>query len=264
MPEQMLLVERRDHALWLTLNRPETLNALNEEMLAMLRDTVNAAGLDPEIGAIVITGAGERAFCAGGDLGDLSVMNRLTVRRLFTRAFEALTAIRRCPQPVIAAINGVAIGAGNELVVACDFAIASPHARLGQAGPRVGSSPVFGGNNGLTLHVGEKRAKEISMLCRLYSASEAAAMGWINAVAPEGGLHEEVDRWVAEILAKSPRYLEISKISANIWWDLMQTGLSHGFGMLMNAAGSDEMLEGIDAFLNRRAPDYNKFRTAST
>jgi 2-ketocyclohexanecarboxyl-CoA hydrolase len=164
--------------------------------------------------------------------------------------------IRNSPRPVIAAVNGSAAGGGNELVVACDFAIAAHSAKLGQTGPRVGSAPVIGGTNLLSLSVGEKRGKEISMLCRRYTAQTALELGWVNAVVPDEQLEAEVDRWVEEILALSPRYLEIAKVSSNVWWNQMRESYRTGLGMLMQAVGSDDMLEGANAFMEKRQPRF--------
>jgi 1,4-dihydroxy-2-naphthoyl-CoA synthase len=148
------------------------------------------------------------------------------------------------------------MGGGNELVVACDFAIAVESAYFGQTGPRVGSAPVLGGTNMLALNVGEKRAKEISMLCRRYTAQQAFELGWINEVVPDDGLEDAVNRWAEEIEALSPRYLEIAKISSNVWWNAVQESYLSGLGMLAQAVGSDDMREGGAAFMEKRKPNF--------
>jgi 2-ketocyclohexanecarboxyl-CoA hydrolase len=221
---------------------------------------VQACGRDLSIGAVVLTGAGDKAFCSGGYLKDLATAERSELRQLYFGTIDALNAIRRIPQPVIAAVNGFAIGGGNEVVIACDFAIASDRAVLGQSGPRIGSAPVVGGTNMLTLMIGEKRAKEVSFLCRRYSAEEARELGWVNEVVPHDQLRTRVREWCDEILALSPRYLEIAKISSNYWWDLLQPGFVHGEGLLWASAKSDEMMEGVTAFAEKRKPDFNQFR----
>jgi 1,4-dihydroxy-2-naphthoyl-CoA synthase len=157
---------------------------------------------------------------------------------------------------VIAAVNGFAMGGGNELVVACDIAIAAESAVLGQTGPRVGSAPVLGGTNLLAMSVGEKRAKEVSMLCRRYTARQAQELGWVNAVVPDGELEAEVTRWAEEFLALSPRYLEIAKVSSNVWWNACRDAYLSGLGMLFQAAGSPDMIEGATAFLEKRPPRF--------
>jgi len=159
-------VERRGDALWLTLDRPERLNAYSREMAYELRDHVQAVRTES---AVIITGAG-RGFCAGGYLASIAESTEDEIRRLYRSSIELFEAIRTCPRPVIAAVNGPAAGGGNELVVACDIAIAAESAWLGQTGPRVGSSPILGGANMLAMAVGEKRAKEVAFLCRRYPA----------------------------------------------------------------------------------------------
>jgi 1,4-dihydroxy-2-naphthoyl-CoA synthase len=159
---------------------------------------------------------------------------------------------------VIAAVNGPAAGGGNELVVACDFAIAAESATFGQTGPRVGSAPVLGGTNMLAMSIGEKRAKEVSMLCRRYSAQQALDLGWINAVVPDDDLEAEVDRWVDELCGLSPRYLEIAKLSSNVWWNQARDAYTTGLGMLIQAIGSDDMVEGGKAFAEKRKPQFTR------
>jgi 1,4-dihydroxy-2-naphthoyl-CoA synthase len=163
-------------------------------------------------------------------------------------------SIRQCPRPVIAAVNGAAAGGGNELVVACDLAIAARSATFGQTGPRVGSAPVTGATNVMSLQIGEKKAKELSLLCRRYTAEQALAMGLVNAVVDDLELESEAERWCAEIAALSPRYLEIAKISSNIWWNAARDSFATGLGMLMQAVGSADMVEGATAFLQKRKP----------
>src|SRR5579871_6569439 len=149
-----ILVEHRDSVTWLTLNRPDRRNAYDGPMATELTNAIREA--PAKSGVVVITGTAG-AFCAGGFLGNLAAPTMENVRAMFYGSLRLFDEIRRCPRPVIAAVNGVAAGGGNELVVACDFAIAAESAWLGQTGPRVGSAPVLGGTNMLSLSVGEKR-----------------------------------------------------------------------------------------------------------
>jgi 2-ketocyclohexanecarboxyl-CoA hydrolase len=153
-------------------------------------------------------------------------------------------------------VNGVAAGGGNELVIARDLAIAAESATFGQTGVRVGSAPVLGGTNFLALNIGEKRAKEVAFLCRRYSARDALQLGWINAVVEDQELEPEVTRWAGELLAMSPRYLEIAKISSNYWWNQCRDNYLSGLGMLVQAIGSADMIEGASAFLEKRRPNF--------
>jgi enoyl-CoA hydratase/carnithine racemase len=247
-----VVAERREDALWLTLDRPERFNAYDEAMARELAELV-AGTLD--VAAIVITGRG-RGFCAGGFLADLDQLDEASIRRLYRASLELFEAMRLHPRPVIAAVNGAAAGGGNELVVACDLAIAAESATFGQTGPRVGSSPVLGGANMLAMNVGEKRAKEIAFLCRRYSARDALAMGWINAVVPDGELESEVMQWCREIALMSPRYLEITKVSSNTFWNALRDAYVHGIGMLTEAIGSHDQREGARAFMEKRLPRW--------
>jgi enoyl-CoA hydratase/carnithine racemase len=253
-------VERRGTALWITINRPERLNAYDLDMArAMIAAFEDAASAD----AVVLTGAGG-AFCAGGALDQLGDPDPEQLRALFTGSLRLVEAIRACPRPVIAAVDGPAAGGGNELVVACDFAIATERSTFGQTGPKVGSAPVLGATNLMSVQIGEKRAKEMAMLCRRYSAAQALDMGLINEVVPDDGLVDALDRWLAEIDRLSPRYLEIAKISSNVWWNLGKDNMSSGLGMLIQAIGSEDMIEGATAFLEKRKPDFRAKRRATS
>jgi naphthoate synthase len=251
-------VETRGSVRWVTIDRPERLNAYDLEMArSMIAAFEDAAAYD----AVVLTGAGG-AFCAGGALDQLGEPDPEQLRSLFTGSLRLVDAIRACPRPVIAAVDGPAAGGGNELVVACDFAIATERSTFGQTGPRVGSAPVLGATNLMAIQIGEKRAKEMAMLCRRYSAQQALAMGLVNEVVPDGDLVEAVERWLAEIDRLSPRYLEIAKISSNQWWNQSKDNMSSGLGMLIQAIGSEDMIEGANAFLDKRKPDFRAARRA--
>jgi enoyl-CoA hydratase/carnithine racemase len=246
--ESDVINERRGDVLWLRLNRPDRLNSYDGAMAQALIDGVRQAG---DATAIVITGTG-RAFCAGGFVANLAEPDESELRSMFYGTLRLFEEIRSAPQPVIAAVNGPAVGGGNELVVACDFAIAAESAYFGQNGPRVGSAPVLGGANLLAISVGEKRAKEIAILCRRYPAQRALELGWVNEVVPDGELEDAVERWVSELRALSPRYVEITKISSNAWWNALRDTYVSGLGMLTQAIGSSDMVEGGSAFVEKR------------
>jgi 2-ketocyclohexanecarboxyl-CoA hydrolase len=245
-------VEQRGDATWITLDAPERRNAFDPEMSAQVVDAIDASSASR---AVVITGRG-KGFCAGGALDQLSAPSVGEMRRLYRSSLRLFDAVRQCPRPVIAAVNGAAAGGGNELVVACDLAIAARSATFGQTGPRVGSAPVTGATNVLGVQIGEKRAKEMAMLCRRYSADQALELGLVNSVVDDDDLVSAVDAVVAELAALSPRYLEITKISSNIWWNAARDSFSTGLGMLVQAVGSPDMAEGATAFLEKRKPSF--------
>ena len=245
-------VERRGDATWITFDAPERRNAFDPDMAATAVDALEAASASR---AVVITGA-PGAFCAGGALGMLSEPTIGEMRGLYRGSLRLFDAVRQCPRPVIAAVNGAAAGGGNELVVACDLAIAARSATFGQTGPRVGSAPVTGATNVLGVQIGEKRAKEMAFLCRRYTASQALELGLVNRVVDDDALEAAVEELVAELATLSPRYLEIAKVSSNLWWNSARDSFSNGLGMLIQAVGSPDMREGATAFLEKRAPSF--------
>jgi 2-ketocyclohexanecarboxyl-CoA hydrolase len=245
-------VERRDGVVWIRLNRPERRNAYDAAMAGAIVAALDEAS---SAHAVVLAGSGG-SFCAGGALTDLASPTVPGMRGLYQASLRMFDAIRNCPRPVVAAVNGPAAGGGNELVVACDLAVAGRSATFGQTGPRVGSSPVTGATNVMGIQIGEKRAKELSMLCRRYSAEQALAFGLINAVVEDDEVEATAVAWCAELAALSPRYLEITKISSNIWWNAARDSFANGIGMLVQAVGSPDMVEGASAFLDKRKPGF--------
>lgn len=245
-------IEVKGEVAWIRLNRPERMNAYDADMAKELIEAVRSSSGS---GVIVLTGTG-RAFCAGGYLANLSDPDPEELRSMFYGSLDVYESIRTSPRPVIAAVNGAAAGGGNELVVACDLAIAVESATFGQTGVRVGSAPVLGGTNFLTMNIGEKRAKEVAFMCRRYKAQEACDMGLINTVVPDDQLEDEVTQWAEELLYMSPRYLEIAKISSNVWWNQCRDSYMSGLGMLMQAIGSEDMIEGASAFMEKRRPQF--------
>lgn len=247
-------IEQQGLVAWIRLNRPDRMNAYDAPMARELTTAIADAS---DCGVIVITGTGS-AFCAGGYLANLRDPDENALRDMFQQSLRLYETIRTSRYPVIAAVNGAAAGGGNELVIACDLAIAAESATFGQTGVRIGSAPVLGGTNFLAMNIGEKRAKEVAFLCRRYAARQALELGWINAVVPDTELKSEVDRWAEELLAMSPRYLEIAKISSNLWWNQCRDNYISGLGMLTQAIGSSDMIEGATAFLEKRPPRFRK------
>jgi naphthoate synthase len=244
----------------ITINRPEVHNAFRPTTLFELSSAFNAARDDPRVGVIILTGAGDKAFCSGGDQrirGDDGYLDTHGVGRL--NVLDLQVQIRRTPKPVIAMVAGYAIGGGHVLHVCCDLTIAADNAVFGQTGPKVGS---FDGGYGswlLASTVGLKKAREIWYLCRQYSAQQALEMGLVNAVVPLDRLEEETIAWSREMLAKSPLALRMLKGALNTVTD--------GAAGMQQFAGdatllyymSEEAQEGRDAYVAKRAPDFGKF-----
>ncbi len=249
-----VLYEKRDGVAWITINRPERRNAFRGRTVTELTGCFRDAWHDGAIGVAVLTGAGDKAFCSGGDQKERAALgsyDEMDVQALHT-------VIRNIPKPVIAMVNGFAIGGGHVLHVLCDLSIAADTAVFGQTGPRVGSVDPGFGTAYLARVVGEKKAREIWYLCRQYSAAEALAMGLVNKVVPAAELRREVEQWCADLLAKSPTALKLAKASFNADTDHIHGIGGLGFAALELYYGTDEAREGARAFTEKRAPDFRK------
>jgi naphthoate synthase len=244
----------------LTINRPEVRNAFRPTTLFELSHAFNVARDDPGIGVIVLTGAGDQAFCSGGDQrirGDDGYRDPQGIGRL--NVLDLQIQIRRTPKPVVAMVAGYAIGGGHVLHVVCDLTIAADNARFGQTGPTVGSFDGGYGSGLLARMVGQKKAREIWFLCEQYSAQEALDMGLVNTVVPLDRLEEETVAWCRKMLAKSPLALRLLKASLNAADD--------GLAGIQQLAGdatllyymSAEAQEGRDAYVEKRPPDFSRF-----
>src|SRR5438046_3959517 len=244
----------------ITINRPEVRNAFRPETLFQLAEAFERARQDPRIGVIILSGAGDQAFCSGGDQrvrGHAGYVGADGVPRL--NVLELQRQIRYLPKPVIAMVAGYAVGGGHVLHIVCDLTIAADNAVFGQTGPRVGSFDGGFGAGYLARIVGHKKAREIWYLCRQYTAQEALAMGLVNAVVPLARLEEETVQWCREILEKSPLALRFLKAAFNADTD--------GLAGIQDLAGDATMLyymteegqEGKNAFLEKRKPDFSRF-----
>ncbi|MGN6217387.1 MAG: 1,4-dihydroxy-2-naphthoyl-CoA synthase [Solirubrobacterales bacterium] len=243
------------------IDRPEVLNAFRPQTLIDVSAALELAREDPEVGVVILTGEGERAFCSGGDQtvrGDTGYMPEgASVGRFHVTDLQV--QMRRLPKPVMAMVAGYAIGGGHILHVCCDMTIAADNAVFGQTGPRVGSWDGGFGASLLRDLVGTKKAKEFWLLCRQYSAEEALEMGLVNAVVPLADLERETVAWCREMLAMSPFALRLVKASFNAHEDgyagIQQ--LAHDANLLFY--GSEEAAEGREAFKEKRAPEFDKF-----
>jgi len=255
MDYQDIRTERRGGAAWIVIDRPERMNAFRGRTCDELIHALQRAAWDREVGSIVLAGAGEKAFCTGGDQS--AHEGQYDGRGTIGLPMEELhAAIRDAPKPVIARVQGYAIGGGNVLCTLCDLTIASERAVFGQVGPKVGSVDPGYGTALLARVVGEKKAREMWYLCRRYSAAEALAMGLVNAVVPHEQLDAEVARWCDEIQQRSPTAIAIAKRSFNMD-TAHQSGIA-GMGLLALKLyyDTDESREGVRAFNEKRAPDF--------
>jgi 2-ketocyclohexanecarboxyl-CoA hydrolase len=255
-----ILYDKKGGVAWITINRPETRNAFRTRTVHELTDAFVDARFDPEIGVVVLTGAGDKAFCSGGDQKERGGGGYAKDKERPMNVDALHTAIRHCPKPVIAMVNGFAIGGGHVLHVLCDLSIAADTAVFGQTGPRVGSVDAGYGTGYLARVVGEKKAREIWYMCRQYSAQDALQMGLVNKVVPFKDLRAEVEQWCQELLDKSPTALRLAKQSFNI--DSEQRG---GVAEFASSAlnmyyQTEEAMEGRNAFVEKRPVDFRKFR----
>ena len=272
-----ILYDKQNGIAWITINRPEVRNAFRTRTVHELTDAFQDARWDPGVGVVVLTGAGDKAFCSGGDQkergtggysadGDRPAGGGEEVpptSRHFSRPMyvDGLhSAIRHCPKPVIAMVNGFAIGGGHVLHVLCDLSIASDNAIFGQTGPRVGSVDAGHGTGYLARVVGEKKAREIWYLCRQYGAQEALQMGLVNKVVPLKDLRAEVEQWCRELLEKSPTALALAKQSFNVDSET-RAGVAEFASTALNLYyQTEEAMEGRNAFVEKRPVNFKKFR----
>jgi naphthoate synthase len=252
-----ILYEKKGGVAKIIINRPDVMNAFRAETVHEMIQAFQDAWDDDEIGVAVLTGAGDKAFCTGGDQkskkngsygfrgGEISHLHGV---------------IRHIPKPVIAAVNGYAIGGGHVFHVVCDLTIASDKAVFGQVGPKVGSVDPGFGTAYLGRVVGEKKAREIWYLCRRYSAQEALEMGLVNRVVPHDKLEEEVQTWCKEILQMSPTALRIAKTSFNADSDNIYGIEGVGYAALDLYWNTDESTEGAKAFVEKRPPAFRRLK----
>jgi len=252
-----ILYEERGRVATITFNRPHRLNAFRAQTYREVMDALHRAGWNHEIGVIVLTGTGDRAFGVGGDVKEERKADRVGhgLGTLGNSCELLWSLIRDIPKPIVAKVRGYAVGSSNVIVTLCDLAIAAESASFGQAGPRVGSVDPLGASV-LARVVGEKRAREIWYLCRLYPAAEALAMGMVNAVVPDDQLDAEVDRWCDELVQKSPTALALAKRVFNADTEGARGASMLGYSAVGLYYNTAEAKEGGNAFREKRAPDF--------
>ena len=244
----------------ITINRPEVRNAFRPLTVKELLQAFELAHEDPDVGVIILTGEGEKAFCSGGDQkvrGHAGYVGDDGVPRL--NILDVQKKIRGLPKPVIAMVAGYAIGGGHVLHVVCDLTVAADNAIFGQTGPKVGSFDGGLGSSYLARIVGQKKAREIWYLCRQYDAKQAMEMGLVNTVVPYEELEAETVKWAREILQHSPLALRCLKAALNADCDGQMGLLDLAGNATLLYYMSEEAKEGKNAFVEKRPPDFSKF-----
>ena len=258
-----VIYETSDGVATITIDRPDVLNAFTGHTVDELTRAFFLAWSDRSVRAVILTGTGDKAFCVGGDQSKREhggYAGERTSRSDLGIDIEALhSVIRDIPKPVIAAVNGYAIGGGHVLHVICDLTIASDRAKFGQVGPKVGSVDAGFGTGYLAAVVGEKMAREIWFLCRQYTAEQARDMGLVNTVVPHDSLMAEARAWAAEIAQLSPTAIKLAKQSFNMSSEKFRGVEAFASSALALYYDTDEAMEGRNAFIEKRRPDFGRF-----
>lgn len=257
MEQQLVLEERRDQVVVLTLNRPEVMNSFNFGLLRSLKERIDAIQFDPDVRVVIVTGAGDKAFCAGADLKERATYSDQQVREFIFTIRNLFTFIEYLNKPVIAAVNGIALGGGTELALACDIRIASRNASMGLTETRLAIIPGAGGTQRLPRLVGRGKAKELIFTGRRVDAQEALEIGLVNKICPPEALMEECRAMAAAICETGPIAIQQAKYAINYG---LETDLHTGLAIESNAywvtIPSEDRLEGLAAFREKRKPVY--------
>ena len=251
--------ERRNDAAWIGINRPEVRNAFREQTLDELADALNSTREDPTIVAAVVYGV-DGHFSAGGDFHAMMKLNKANASMWNDRMQKVAMTCRNLPIPVIAMVEGACVGGGHELMLWCDLVIAAEDSIFGQTGARVGACPTVGATQYIGKLIGERRAKEMIFMCKRYSGKEAAEIGLANESVPSDHLRERVEEVVAELRGYSSQTIRATKVSLNYDSDALYPSWQHGMELLANIWGTEESLEGMNAFLEKRPADFHQFR----
>jgi 2-ketocyclohexanecarboxyl-CoA hydrolase len=252
-----VIFSKADGVAQIRINRPQVLNSFRSNTVSELIQAFKDVAADRSIGVVVLGGAGDRAFCCGRDNNTVDTGGKGKYSGI--AADDLYAIVRDVPQPVIARIQGYAIGGGNVLAALCDLTIASDKAVFGQVGPRVGAVDPGWGTAYLSTLVGEKKAREMWYLCRRYNSQEALQMGLCNAVVPHDKLDEEIDRWCKEILANSPTAITLTKRSFVANTENIRGIEALGKQALRLYRDTEESKEGTRAFLEKRKPEFRRY-----
>ncbi len=255
-----IIYEVNDEVAWLTINRPEVHNAFRERTLDEIADALKSTRDDPAIACAVVTGAGNQAFSSGGDFKSMTRLNWVNAAHWNDRMLGAAMAIRGLSIPVIAMVNGWCMGGGNELALWCDMVVCSENAVFCQTGAKVGACPTVGATQYLPRIIGERRAREMIFCARTFSGKEAVEIGLANRCVPLDELREATLECCATIKANSAQTIRMTKRSLNHESDNLYASWQAGMEMLAHVWGSDEAMEGMAAFAEKRKPDFRRFR----
>ena len=254
---QLMTYEKKGRVATITIHRPQVMNALNTQLASEMRVALADAEADTDIRAIVITGAGDRAFCAGVDIGELAVLGAIEARDFSLTAQKLTTQIESIRKPVIAKINGLCLGGGNEVAMSCDFRIASEKAVFGQPEINLGIIPGMGGTQRLTRLIGRTKAIEMNMLGEMIPAAEAHRLGLVNKVVLAAEFDKSVDELVEKLTAKAPVALGMVKLAVNNGIDMdLNRGLHYEAECFGAACGTEDAKEGTKAFIEKRKPEF--------
>lgn len=254
-----IVVDIHHRAAWIGINRPEVRNAFREQTLDELTDALERVRDDPMLVAAVVYGVGGH-FSAGGDMHAMMRLNKANSSMWNDRMLRLAMTCRNLPVPVIAMVSGACMGGGHELALWCDLVIAAEDATLGQTGAKVGACPTVGATQYIARLIGDRRAKEMIFFCRTYSGKEAAEIGLANRAVPADQLQATVEAMCERLTAYSSQTLRATKVALNHESDELYAAWQSGKELLANVWGTEESLEGMNAFLEHRAPDFDQFR----
>ena len=254
-----IVYDVRDDAAWIGINRPEVRNAFREQTLDELAHALESTREDPTIVVAVVYGVGGH-FSAGGDFHAMMKLNKANSAMWNDRMLKVAMTIRNLPIPVIAMVEGPCVGGGHELMLWCDLVITAEDATFGQTGARVGACPTVGATQYIAKLIGERRAKQMIFLCQTYTGAEAAAIGLANIAVPSDELRARTAQVCQQIVGYSGQTLRATKVSLNFDSDALYPSWQHGMELLANIWGTEESLEGMNAFLEKRKPDFQQFR----
>jgi len=256
MAYEKVIYEKRDSIGYITLNRPEVFNAIDVQLIAEFRDALRESGQDNDVRVVIITGAG-KAFQAGADIKELSTLNSWELHEWNHNIVDVFNKIEKLCKPVIAAINGFALGGGLELSLACDIRIASENASMGVPEVHLGIIPGAGGTPRLERMIGQGKALELLLTGRQIDAQEAYGLGIINKVVPKGEAVKGAEEMAAEILKNSPEAVMLVKDAVIVGKDLpLEAAIEYAHKNLLLAAASEDAGEGFAAFLEKRTPEW--------